>query len=81
MIKSMRYVFAFLATVIISHSAIAQKKELTNDQYFKNNFKGITQSLPVFKKWVDDSHFIININGKDSLVDCKTGKSSQVVSA
>lgn len=79
MIRLMRYAFAILATVIISQQAFAQKKELSDEQFFKNDFKGITQSLPVFKKWVDDSHFIININGKDSLVDCKTGNTSQVI--
>lgn len=28
---------------------------------------------------MDDSHVIISFNGKDSLIDCKTGKSSVVV--
>ncbi len=69
---------AILASAALSLTAVAQKKDLTNEQYFKSNFKGITQALPLFKKWTDDSHFVISINGKDSLIDCKTGKSSQV---
>jgi dipeptidyl-peptidase-4 len=65
----------------MSLTAAAQKKDLTDEQYFKSNFKGITQPLPLFKKWVDDSHFVLNINGKDSVIDCKTGKTSAVVDA
>ena len=56
--------------------AQAQQKSLTDDQYFKGNFKGITKALPVFKKWVDDGHVIISFAGKDSLIDCKNGKAS-----
>ena len=73
---------AALATIIVcSLPATSQTKELTNEQYFKGNFKGITQQLPFFKKWVSDGQFIMNFNGKDSLIDCKTGRSSQVVAA
>jgi len=72
---------AIIAIVALSLSAAAQKKELTDEQYFKSNFKGITQVLPMFKKWADDTHFIISINGKDSLIDCKTGNSSLPVEA
>lgn len=54
-------------------TATAQKKELTNDQYFKNNFKGITQALPVVTNWIDDSHFVLQKDGKKTMVDCKTG--------
>lgn len=70
----------FIFAITISIPAIAQKKELTNEQYFKSNFKGITQRMPIFKKWVSDEKFIMNFDGNDSLVDCKTGKSSPVSS-
>jgi dipeptidyl-peptidase-4 len=72
---------AIIAFAAMSLTAAAQKKDLTDEQYFKSNFKGITQPLPLFKKWVDDSHFVLNINGKDSVIDCKTGKTSAVVDA
>ena len=58
--------------------AQCQKKELTDEQYFKNNFKGIIQSLPVVSKWVDDSHFILLKNGKNYLVDCNSGSQMEV---
>lgn len=57
----------------VCFTATAQKKELTNDQYFKNNFIEITQVLPVVTNWVDDNHFIIQKDGKKTIVDCKTG--------
>lgn len=58
----------------ISCSLTAQKKELTDDQYFRSNFKGITQPLPSFREWTDDSHFVLMREGKAMLVDCKTGE-------
>lgn len=76
MIVMQKKSLATIAIVALSLSAAAQKKELTDEQYFKSNFKGITQAMPMFKKWADDTHFVISINGKDSLIDCKTGKSS-----
>lgn len=79
MIVMQKKSMAIIAFAAMSLTAAAQKKDLTDEQYFKSNFKGITQPLPLFKKWVDDSHFIISINSKDSLIDCKTGKSSAVV--
>ena len=54
------------ATVCLT--ATAQKKELTNDQYFKNNFIDITKALPVVTNWVDDNHFIIQKDGNKIIV-------------
>ncbi|MEO6229590.1 MAG: DPP IV N-terminal domain-containing protein [Ferruginibacter sp.] len=51
----------------------AQKKELSDDQYFKNNFRGIVQPLPFATQWIDDSHFILLKNGKKFVVDCRNG--------
>jgi dipeptidyl-peptidase-4 len=51
----------------------AQKKDLTEEQYFKNNFKEIIQPLPAITKWMDDKHFIILKNNKSYIVDCKNG--------
>ena len=69
--KKLSFLFLFAA---ISYSAAAQKKDLTDDQYFKGNFKGITNTLPLVSKWVDDSHFILKKDGKNYIIDCKTGK-------
>ncbi len=56
----------FLCTVVVG-----QKKELTNDHYFKNNFTGITQALPSGFNWLDDSRFTYTKEGKKYMYDCK----------
>ncbi|MEP6673845.1 MAG: S9 family peptidase [Ferruginibacter sp.] len=66
-----------VAFFLLSLSSFAQKKELTEDQYFKANFKGITQALPLFTSWVDESHLLISKDGKPVLIDCKTGTESE----
>ncbi len=58
-----------LATLV----AKAQLMTLTDEQYVKNNFKGIVTPLPQIVKWVDDGHFVLSKNGAQVLVDCKTG--------
>ncbi len=65
--------FAILAITLYSFTATAQKKELTDEQFFKGNFKGITQALPQAGAWVDESHVIIRKDGKTFLLDCKKG--------
>ena len=72
MILKKTIAFSFLAVVCLSASA--QKKELTDDHYFKGNFKGITQALPSAGPWVDETHVVIRRDGKSYLLDCKTGK-------
>ncbi len=68
-------VMAFALTT----SALAQKKELGDEQYLKNNFKGITQPLPTLVKWIDDSHFILKRDGKNYEIDAKTGAEKEYV--
>lgn len=58
-------------------AVFAQKKELTDEQFFKNNFKGITQPLPQVLSWVDDGHLAIARDGKKILIDCKSGAESE----
>lgn len=65
---------AFAAMVALTFSAAAQKKELTNEQYFKSYFKGITQPLPTVLRWTDGSHVAVMKDSKKILIDCKTGK-------
>jgi dipeptidyl-peptidase 4 len=65
--------FAILAITLYSFTATAQKKELSDEQFFKGNFKGITQALPQAGAWVDESHVIIRKDGKTFLLDCKKG--------
>lgn len=74
------YIKNLFVLIIIAGIAIpahAQKKELTESQYFKNNFKGIIQSLPAFTGWLDDSHFTILKSGKNYMVDCKNGSEKE----
>ncbi|MEP7141510.1 MAG: DPP IV N-terminal domain-containing protein [Ferruginibacter sp.] len=63
----------FFVFILVHFSLSAQKKELTDDQYFKSNFNGIIQNLPVVTKWIDDSHFILLQNGKKYIADAVTG--------
>lgn len=68
----------FFVFTLISISLQAQKTALTSEQYFKNNFKGIVQPLPVATKWIDDSHFILLKNSKRYIVDCKSGVETEI---
>lgn len=81
MIKFVKPVAVFAAILIISLATQAQKKELGDDQYFKNNFKGITNPLPTVVKWIDDGRFILKRDGKNYEVDCKTGAEKEYVEA
>ena len=79
MIKRMKQISAIAVILIFSLYTQAQKKELGDDQFFKSNFKGITQSLPSVVKWIDDSHFILRRDGKSLEIDCKTGAEKEYV--
>ncbi len=74
MLSRLKYLNSLFILSMITLYAQAQKKELTNDQYFKNNFNGIIQPLPVFSKWIDDTHFILLRKGSRFTVDARTGE-------
>jgi dipeptidyl-peptidase 4 len=59
--------------LLISLTSFCQKKPLTDEQYFKNNFKGITQPLPFVVKWIDDNQLVYSKDGKRFVLDCKAG--------
>lgn len=65
---------AFTAVTVLAITSTAQKKELGAEQYFRSNFRGITQPLPTVLRWVDGSHVAIMKDGKRVLIDCKTSK-------
>lgn len=71
MIKQRIYFTLF--TILICLGSSAQKKQLTDDQYFRANFKGITQPLPVPAKWIDNDHFLLMKDSKTFVVYAKTG--------
>ncbi len=81
MIRFAKSLTAVLLLIIITFSALAQKKDLTDDQYFKGNFKGITNALPFVNKWTDDSHFILKRDGKNYVIDCKNGSEREATDA
>ncbi len=66
----------FAATV-----SFAQQKPLSDDQYFKSNFKGIIQQLPQVTRWTDNTHFLLMKDGKSWLVDAKTGTEKEATEA
>ena len=69
----LKNVAACSAVLIISIATFAQQKQLTDDQFFKNDFKGIVNILPAATRWVDNSHFLIVRDGKTFVVDAKNG--------
>jgi dipeptidyl-peptidase 4 len=70
---------AIVLLAICSFYVHGQKKELTGDQYFKSNFNGIVQPLPVVTKWIDGSHFILLKNSKKYTVDAATGNEKELI--
>ena len=58
---------------VISLSAQGQNINLTDDQYFKSDFKNVIQPLPLAGNWIDDSHIILTKAGKAVVLNCKTG--------
>jgi hypothetical protein len=74
MLSRLKYLNSLFILTMVTLCTHAQKKELTNDQYFKNNFNGIIQPLPVFSKWIDDTHFILLRKGSRFTVDALTGE-------
>ena len=71
-----RLVLKFAAGVVLTsfgYAGLAQKKELTDEQFFKGNFKGIIQSLPTVASWTDKSHYLIIKDGKTYIGDAVKG--------
>jgi dipeptidyl-peptidase-4 len=81
MMKFVKHVAVAATVVFFSLSARAQKKDLTDDQYFKSNFKGITQPLPSVVKWLDDSRVVLKREGKNYVIDCKSGTETEATDA
>jgi len=73
MINFVKKPFITLFLAAISLSLMAQQKPLTDDQYFKSNFKGIIQPLPIATRWTDNNNFLLMREGKLWVVDAKKG--------
>ncbi len=72
---------ATLFMAILVSGAAAQKKELTDEQFLKNNFKGITQPLPQVTRWIDDGRFLMMRDGKAQVVDARNGAEREATDA
>lgn len=62
-------------------NSTAQTKQLTDEQYFKGNFKGITQTLPNATRWLDNNNLIVIKDGKQYVVDAKKGTEREATDA
>lgn len=69
----MKKAIVFILLNAFVFSLLAQKKTFTNDQYFKNNLKGIVNPLPVSTRWIDNTHFILQKDSKNIIIDALTG--------
>lgn len=65
----------------IATTGMAQQKQLTDDQYFKGNLKGITQALPIATRWADDNNLILMKDGKQYVIDAKKGTEREATDA
>lgn len=77
-VKKMMPLVALLCCTI---AASAQQKPLIEEQYFKNNFKGIVQPLPTPGKWIDDGHVLLTRENKKWIVDAATGSEREATEA
>ena len=72
---------ACIAALLLTVLSFAQQKQLTDDQYFKSNFKDIIKPLPAATRWTDNSHFLLIRDGKTFTVDANTGKEKEATDA
>ncbi len=68
----MKYkIYTLLCTLsIFTATAQAQLISLTADQYFKGNFKGITQAMPQYNSWATNETLIYTKEGKKYAYNC-----------
>jgi len=69
MIQIVKKQVATMLLAGLSLASIAQQKPLTDDQYFKSNFKGIIQSLPTATRWIDNNNLLMMKEGKVMVMD------------
>lgn len=59
----------------------AQQKNLTDDQYFKNDLKDLVQPLPRTGKWVSNNELIIIDGATSSVLNAVTGTKKPYINA
>ena len=80
----MQFVKKPLATIVLTcilFTSLAQQKPLTDDQYFKSNFKGIIQPLPAATRWADNNNLLLMKEGKLWIIDAKNGTEREAADA
>ena len=65
----------------LSTGSMAQQKPLTDDQYFKSNFKGIIQTLPTATRWADNNNLLLMKDSKLWVIDAKKGTEREATDA
>ena len=67
--------------LLLSTTLFAQQKSLGPEQYFRSNFKGITQSLPTPNRWLDGQRLLFTRDGEKRVLNAKTGQESLATEA
>ncbi len=73
MFTFLKKAMVFALPVMVSIQLQAQQKQLSDDQYFKGNLKGIIQPMATVTRWIDNNQFLLSRAGKTMLVNAATG--------
>ena len=73
MFTFLKKAMVFALPVMASIQLQAQQKQLSDDQYFKGNLKGIIQPMATVTRWIDNNQFLLSRAGKTMLVNAATG--------
>lgn len=69
------FLFLFISFWPIEY-AFCQQHQLTDKQYFDNDFTDVIQPTPTINYWIDNNHFVWTKNNKSYSVDIHTAKES-----
>ena len=81
MFSLVKKITVLVLPAMISFQLQAQQKQLTDDQYFKGNLKGIIQPTANVTRWIDNSNFLLNKSGKTLVVNAATGEEKESTDA
>ena len=81
MIQSFKNPFLALLLCGFGLVTMAQQKPLSGDQYFKGNFKGIIQPLPIVTRWADNNNLLMMKDSKLFILDAKKGTEREATDA
>ncbi len=81
MFSLVKKITVLVLPAMISFQLQAQQKQLSDDQYFKGNLKGIIQPTANVTRWIDNSNFLLNKSGKILVVNAATGEEKESTDA